>query len=162
MLKYPLLPLLSKAVYWALSHMISDEVCSRSEQYLEGGPLMLMLPLYLHVNENSWLWYYMIYSDLFFYLQSTLVISKSKGLSEILWDIHISTYQNCRIKEKINWTTTFNKCICDWTWNSRYIENIVETRRKCSFGAVSPLFHNILLPYVRFSSLGRDQIFTLR
>ena len=33
-------------------------------------------------------------------LQSTLVISKSKGLSEILRDIRISTYQICRIEEK--------------------------------------------------------------
>ena len=34
-------------------------------------------------------------------LQSTLVISKSKGLSEILRDIRSSTYQVCRIEEKI-------------------------------------------------------------
>ena len=33
-------------------------------------------------------------------LQSTLVISKSKGLSEILLDIHTSTYKICRIEEK--------------------------------------------------------------
>ena len=34
-------------------------------------------------------------------LQSTLVISNSKGLSEILRDIRSSTYQVCRIEEKI-------------------------------------------------------------
>ena len=34
-------------------------------------------------------------------IQSTLVISNSKGLSEILRDIHSSTYQVCRIEEKI-------------------------------------------------------------
>ena len=33
------------------------------------------------------------------YKQSILVISKSKGLSEIFRDIHISTYQICRIEE---------------------------------------------------------------
>ena len=33
-------------------------------------------------------------------LQSTFVISKSMGLSEILRDIHTSTYQIYRIKEK--------------------------------------------------------------
>ena len=35
-------------------------------------------------------------------IQSTLVIWKSKGLSEILRDIRISTYQIYRIEEKIN------------------------------------------------------------
>ena len=33
----------------------------------------------------------------------------------------------------------------------------MEKRRNCS-GAISPLFHNILLPLVRFSCLNRDQI----
>ena len=42
-------------------------------------------------------------------IQSTLVISKSKGLSEILRDIRTLTYQICRIEEKINRTTTFHK-----------------------------------------------------
>ena len=50
-----------------------------------------------------------------YYIQSTLVISKSKGLSKILRDIRTSTYQICRIEEKINRTTTFNKCICNLT-----------------------------------------------
>ena len=35
------------------------------------------------------------------HIQSTLVISNSKGLSEILRDIRSSTYQVCRIEEKI-------------------------------------------------------------
>ena len=34
-------------------------------------------------------------------IQSTLVISNSKGLSEILRDIRTSTYQICRIGEKL-------------------------------------------------------------
>ena len=42
-------------------------------------------------------------------VQSTVVISKSKGPSEILRDIRRSTYQICKIMEKINQTTTFNE-----------------------------------------------------
>ena len=49
------------------------------------------------------------------YIQLTLVISKSKGLSELLRDIHISTYKICRIQEKLNRTTTFLKWICNLT-----------------------------------------------
>ena len=49
------------------------------------------------------------------YIQSTLVISNSKELSEILQYIRTSTYQICRIEEKIIRTTTFNKYICNWT-----------------------------------------------
>ena len=41
-------------------------------------------------------------------LKSTLVISNSKGPSEILRDIRTSTYQIYRIEEKIIRTTTFN------------------------------------------------------
>ena len=42
-----------------------------------------------------------------------------------------------------------------------YIENIVEKRRNCSLGAISPLFLNILLPVGRFSCLDRTR-FSLR
>ena len=49
------------------------------------------------------------------FVQSTLVISNSKGLSEILRDIRTSIYQICRIEENIIRTTTFNKYICNWT-----------------------------------------------
>ena len=48
-------------------------------------------------------------------IQLTLIISNSKGLSKILRDIRTSTYQICRLEEKINQTTAFNKCICNWT-----------------------------------------------
>ena len=62
-------------------------------------------------------------------MQSTLVISNSKGLSEILRGIRTSTYQIFRIEEKIIRTITFNKYICNWTLEvNRYIENIVEKR----------------------------------
>ena len=96
-------------------------------------------------------------------IQSTLVIPNSKGLSEILRDIRTLTYQIYRTEENIIRTTTFNKYMCNWTLNIwRYIENIVEKRRNFSLGAISPLFHNMFLPFVRFSCLGRDQIFTSR
>ena len=39
------------------------------------------------------------------YIQSTLVISNSTGLSKLLRDIFSSTYQICRIEDKINRTT---------------------------------------------------------
>ena len=42
-------------------------------------------------------------------IQSTLVIYKSKRLSEMLQDIPTSTYKFCKIEEKINRTTTFHK-----------------------------------------------------
>ena len=42
-------------------------------------------------------------------LQSTLVISKSKGPSKTLWDIRTSTYQMCRTEENTNRTTKFQK-----------------------------------------------------
>ena len=45
-------------------------------------------------------------------IQSTLVISNTKGLSKILRDICTWIYQTCSIEEKINRTTTFHKWIC--------------------------------------------------
>ena len=44
-----------------------------------------------------------------FIIQSTLVISKSKGPSETLRDIRTSIYQICRIEENTNRTTEFHK-----------------------------------------------------
>ena len=46
-------------------------------------------------------------------IQSTLVISNTKELSEILRNIRTSTYQIYRIEEKIIRLTTFNKYICN-------------------------------------------------
>ena len=87
-------------------------------------------------------------------LQSTLVFLKSKGLSGILRDIPTSTYQIWGIEEKNksnNHKVTISKQKCNLTPEvKRYIENIVEKRRNCSLGAISPLFHNILIPVVRY------------
>ena len=47
-------------------------------------------------------------------IQSTLVISKSKGPSEILRDIRTPTYQMCRTEENTNRTTKFHKRTCNF------------------------------------------------
>ena len=47
--------------------------------------------------------------------------------------------------------TTFNKYMCNWTLEVKdNIENIVEKRRNCSLGAISPLFHNIFYMLLDF------------
>ena len=61
-------------------------------------------------------------------IQSTLVISNSKGLSEILRDIRTLTYQICRIEEKLIRLTTFNKYMCNWTLEVRDILKILWER----------------------------------
>ena len=48
-------------------------------------------------------------------IQSTLVISKSKGPAETLRDIRNSTYQICRVEEHTKRTTKFHKQSCDMT-----------------------------------------------
>ena len=77
-------------------------------------------------------------------IQSTLVILKSKGLSEILRDILISTYQICRRGKKIIQTTTSHKWICNLTPENRDILKILWKRGEM----LSPLFHIIFLPDV--------------
>ena len=71
--------------------------------------------------------------DLHEQIQSTLIISNSKRLSEILRDIRTSTYQICRIEEKIIRTTTFNKYICIWTHEVRGIFKILWKRGEIPF-----------------------------
>ena len=48
-------------------------------------------------------------------VQSTFVISKSKGPPETLRDIRTSTYQICRIEENTNRKTKFHKRTCNLT-----------------------------------------------
>ena len=50
-----------------------------------------------------------------FSIQSTLVISKSKGPSETLRYIRTSTYQICRIEENTKRTTEVHKGTCKLT-----------------------------------------------
>ena len=54
-------------------------------------------------------------SNTHFTVQSTLVISKSKGPAETLRDIRTSTYQMCRIEENTKRTTKFHKWTCNLT-----------------------------------------------
>ena len=97
------------------------------------------------------------------YIQSIIVISNSKGLSEILRDIRTSTYQICRIEEKINRTTKFNKNMCNWTFEVRDTLKILWKKEKLLLRSnFSFFYHNTFLHVVRFSCLGRDQIFTSR
>ena len=51
--------------------------------------------------------------SVYLHLYRTLVISNSKGLSEILRNIRTSKYQSCEVRKPINRTTTFNKWICN-------------------------------------------------
>ena len=71
----------------------------------------------------------------------------------MLRDIRTLTYQICRIEEKLIRLTTFNKYMYNWTLEVRYIENIVEKRRNCSLGAISPLFHYIFYMLLDFHVL---------
>ena len=90
-------------------------------------------------------------------IQSTLVISNSKGLIEMLRDIRTLTYQICRIEEKIIRTTTFDN-ICDWTLEVRDILKILWKRGEI---AISPLFHNIFYLLLDFH-IYAGTIFSLR
>ena len=67
------------------------------------------------------------------YIQSTLIISKSKGLSEILQDIRTSTYHICTIEIKITRSTTFHKLICNLTPEVRAILKILWKRGEIAF-----------------------------
>ena len=82
------------------------------------------------------------------HIQSTLVISKSKGLFEILRDIRASTYQLSSIEKIRNRTTTFHKRICNLTPEVRDILKILWKRGEIR--AISHLFYSILLLVVRF------------
>ena len=72
--------------------------------------------------------YILMYILHLMYIQSTLVISNSKGLSEILRGIRTSTYQIFRIEEKLIQLITFNKYMCKWTLEVRDILKILWKR----------------------------------
>ena len=80
-------------------------------------------------------------------IQLIFVISKSKGLSEILWDIHTSTYQICRIEKKINRTTTFHKWIFNLTPEDKDILKILWKREIAQFLLFSTIFCYLLLDF---------------
>ena len=101
-------------------------------------------------------------------IQSTLVISKSKGLSEILRDICTSTYQICGDERKMNRTTTIKKWICNSTPEDRDILKLLWKRGKIAHVEQFLLFYTIfcylLLDFhvkaARFS-LGDQQLFEI-
>ena len=84
-------------------------------------------------------------------LYSRLSLSRSPRDSLEYFEISVPRHiRFAELRKTINRTTTFNKWICNLTPEvNRYIKNIVEKRRNCSLGAISPLFNNILIPVVR-------------
>ena len=79
-------------------------------------------------------------------IQSTLVIAKSKGLSEYFPDI--SDLQNRRKKRSNGHISQMNMYFDSYIY--RYFENIVEKRRNCSLGAIllfSTIFYYLLLDF---------------
>ena len=76
----------------------------------------------------------------------------------VLRHIRFAELRKIQIKQP-NFT---NKYVI-WLLNLEiYIENIVEKGRNCSWGAISPHIHNILLPDVRFLRSKNEQIFSSR
>ena len=109
--------------------------------------MYIMVPFFAWCSSLNWIITY-----------SRLQLSRSpRDPLKYLRDIRTSTYQICRIEEKINPTTIFHKLVYNLTPEVRFILKILWKRE-----AISPLFHNILLPVVRCSCLNRDQIFTAR
>ena len=83
-------------------------------------------------------------------IQSTLVISNSKGLCEILRDIRTSTYQICRIEETINRPTIFNKYICNLTPEVRCILKILWKRGEIANFSSFPQYFDTCLSIFMF------------
>ena len=84
-------------------------------------------------------------------IQSTLAISNSTGLSEIVRDIRTSTYQICRIEEKLIRLTTFNKYMCNWTLEVRDILKYCGKEEKLLLRSNFSSFPQYFLHVVRFS-----------
>ena len=103
--------------------------------------------------------FFMVFDCL--YVQSTLVISNSNGLYEILRDIRTSTYQICRTEEKkkiIRTNTLYVIGLLKLEIYWKYCGKEEKLLLRSNFSS----FPQYFLPVVRFSCLGRDQIFTLR
>ena len=115
----------SQSMFWAEIWKISDFFIWKFHFWVAKFSIYLNRHVFVmlhfeesHSNQNSELISYMC--SLFFVsksnlIQSTLIISKFKGLSEVLQDIRTSIDQICRIQEKINRTTTFHKWIRNMT-----------------------------------------------
>ena len=86
----------------------------------------------------------------------------SKGLSEIPWDIRTSTYQICRTEEKLILLTIFNKYMCNGMLVLEIYWKYCGKEEKLLLRSNFSSFPQYFLHIVRFSCLGRDQIFTSR
>ena len=76
---------------------------------------------------------YVILMSNFFKLQSTFVISKSKGIAEIFRDIRTLTYQICRTEGKKIEQPNFTNEVCNLTPGVRDVLKIFrKKRRNCS------------------------------
>ena len=90
-------------------------------------------------------------------------LSLSKGLSKILWNIRTSTYQICRIEEKMHRATEFHKWICYLTPEVRGTLEILWKR-----GEIAPLEQFLLFSTIfcylllEFYVKNRDHILTSR
>ena len=104
-------------------------------------------------------------------IQSTLVISKSKGPAETLRDIRTSTYQMCRIEENTKRTTKFHKWTCNLTSLIRNIGGLKILRKRGKiapgeqFLPLSTIFYYLMLDFyvktgIRFS-LRDKQLFEI-
>ena len=80
------------------------------------------------ISENINMCTDFVFACSFIYLQSTVVISNSTGLSDKLRDIRTSTYQNCRMEEKVIRLTTYNKYMCNRALEVRDILKILWKR----------------------------------
>ena len=86
----------------------------------------------------------------FLYIQSALVISNFKGLSEIHRDTRTSTYQISRIEKK-NLTTKFPKFICNLTpLHKIHISKLLSKRGEIAPEEQFLLLSTIFLPVVKF------------
>ena len=89
-------------------------------------------------------------------IQSTLVISNSKGPSETLQDIRASTCQIFIIEEKIIRKTTFNKFICNWTLDVNDIWKILWKRGEIRSNFSSFPQYFLLVVHVVMFRKGQD------
>ena len=93
-------------------------------------------------------------------------LSLSRNRRDSLKHFEISVLRHIRFAElrkiPMEQTNFTNKHVI-WLFQLEiYVENIVEQGRNCSWGAISPLIYNILLPDARFLCENKDQIYSSR
>ena len=95
---------------------------------------------------------------------SRLSLSRNRRDSMKYFEISLPRHiRFADLRKKIIRTTTFNKYICSWTLGVRDILKILWKRGEIAHEEQFLFFFTIFfLPVVRFSCLGRDQIFTSR